>query len=221
MRGQKILFTVKGLLLLSFSEWGRTCLEVARIKQHQSIHLQCRCAASPLGQDTVRDWARLIYMLESVEAASGKQGLLGLGNWRFHGNIWNAFRVSRSKRWNTQGLLLHIRVISNSGKSGGSTTAEGANRGITDTQSIHSFTPLITLRALLTRTPGRWPALQLTCLLHPWQADTGVQVREEVDDGQWEMELIRERTVSSLHIQSQKKKFFCVEFIRSIREVRR
>lgn len=107
MRGQKILFTVKGLLLLSFSEWGRTCLEVARIKQHQSIHLQCRCAANPLGQDTVRDWARLIYMLESVEAASGKQGLLGLGNWRFHGNIWNAFRVSRSKRWNTQGLLLH------------------------------------------------------------------------------------------------------------------
>ena len=169
------------------------------------------------------DWARLIYILESVEAASGKQGLLGLGNWRFHGNIWNAFRVSRRKRWNPQGLLLHIRVISNSGKSVGSTMTEGANREITDTQSIHIFTPLITLRALqvLTRTPGRWPTLQLTCLLHPWQVDIGVQVREEVDDGQWEMELIRERTIGSVHIESQNKKFFYMEFIRSVREVRR
>ena len=35
------------------------------------------------------------------------------------------------------------------------------------------------------------------------------------------MELIRDRTIGSVHIESQNKKFFCVEFIRSIREVRR
>ena len=104
----------------------------------------------------------------------------------------------------------------------GSTATEGANREIMETQSIHIFTPVITLRApqVLTRTPGRRPTLQLTCLLRCWQVDIGVQVGEEVDDGQWEMELIRERTIGSVHIQSQKKKFFCEEFIRSIREVR-
>ena len=73
---------------------------------------------------------------------------------------------------------------------------------------------------MLTRTPGRRPTLQITCLLRSWQVDIGVQVGEEVDDGQREMELIRERTIGSVHIQSQKKKFFCAEFIRSIREVR-
>lgn len=47
---------------------------VARIKKRQSIYLQCRCAANPLGPDAARDWTWLIYILEFVEEASGKRG---------------------------------------------------------------------------------------------------------------------------------------------------
>lgn len=43
------------MLLLSFNEEERTCLVVARIKKHQSIYLQCRCAANPRGPEAARD----------------------------------------------------------------------------------------------------------------------------------------------------------------------
>lgn len=56
---------------------------VARIKKRQSIYLQCRCAANPLGPDAARDWTRLIYILEFVEGASGKQGSSWLGELTF------------------------------------------------------------------------------------------------------------------------------------------
>lgn len=56
---------------------------VAGIKKHQSIYLECRCAANPLGPEVARDWARLIYILEFVEVASGKQGSSWLGELMF------------------------------------------------------------------------------------------------------------------------------------------
>lgn len=149
-------------------------------------------------------------------------GLLGLGNWRFHGNIWNAFRVSRNKRWNTQGLPLHIRVMRIVGNPWvaewriGQTGKSWRPRAFI---FLHPLLPWLLCRC--------WPGPQADdplCSSSPcyiigkWILGPGWGRGCVTDNGKWS--LLERGTVGSVHTQRQKKKISpTVEFARTIRKV--